>query len=895
MFGRGSSPEFNSINPDSYTTDETKKENKEKSTDGNKKKLRDFFKRNKSKEKEKQPENEASANSDSAGEVLVGEIVSDDEIPQYIKDGVSNPQTAQEAASAINEKSVFGQKLKKTWETLKPVVASAAAGAAVRSATKFALKRTLDFGTVGASAGAGAVVGGGMEFYKQNKAENRRLFNLETYNKTLDGYKEMSALEKAESYVAITEALEQRGLDRGQHAELSARLTTLKVALENKTEWESLPEAERLLKYMKAREQAEREELPKAMKKEAGKILKDLFKDKNLNKNWKKISTHTIKGAVIGAGAGALGAWAFDHFIGSAVDSHHSAQVVAEKAAEAAKSNLAHQAETVVNLPSSQDTQELHKTVWDTAKHFLESHGVKHPSVKDLNEAMITICKENNIEITGHHPGAAGGTWYEGFNHAHQEGANTIKDINLKDGVELKGFDKLGDIIAKAGGTVPRPTEVKLSWPVDLHGLHPSSNGPVEVSAARAAEALSSQDQSLRKITLIIGGGIAVAAEAMHYISWQKKQKEKKSLTQIESNTSPQEPTQPSPAQESVPPKEQTQTNKPGVWDKINSKIKRVPVEKTLDALKLESEKKLEAAKKEAENLYLKENERMQALEKFVYSYQAQTEPKAEKEEQYEKLRDKLGKIYNKEAQMRLMENMSLDEQKDFTEFWKNFTLDLQDRYQKAEVRAAQIWSQEAGSIKENEPKPDAGGDEAPKKAKTAPANKPGALPKNNENKPAQKPGEQVKPASLGSEVGKSNAKEKADRKTELLQEMKDLGLMRPDATKKNFSNEERIALNKFVYLMQEKDTSLLQSVYGEAAFEKRKVLTSAFRGLNQNKPELLMKFCRDALALADQNKDNGEGIKKMLTEMKAINAEIAKIVDEEIKKHKAPVKKRKK
>ena len=478
MFGRESGSGWNPFN----------KESKQNKTEDPKEpigqpvkpaeKIRNIFSRKKHKidqeERRPQESKESVANHSSPAEVLTGELLADSEAPKYIIDDLKKPKIILKVHELINNRAVFGQKLKKTWETVRPGLAGAAAGAAMRSATKFALKRTLDFGSVGASAVAGGLVGGGMEFYKANKAEKQRLNNLDTYNKTLDGYEKMTDLEKASAYVALEAALKDRNLDPTVHAELSARMLELKVSADKKDAWEKNDKSERLLKLFELRQNAEFNLLEKGRSKEEAKILNQLYKEQGLAKNWKKITLATAKGAVIGAGAGALGAWVFEHFSGSAV------QTVADRRpgglSQAAAPRFIPPLETAkTNLPSKEDVQTLHKTVWHTAKQFLQDHGIKKPSVKDINQAMVTISEENNIEITGHHPGALGSTWYEGFEHAHKEGAGALKDTHLQEGMKLKGFDKLAELVKKAGGHIAVHQEVPVAAHNELVGKVPVS------------------------------------------------------------------------------------------------------------------------------------------------------------------------------------------------------------------------------------------------------------------------------------------------------------------------------------------------------------------------------------------------------------------------------------
>jgi hypothetical protein len=134
----------------------------------------------------------------------------------------------QAAAAAMENKTAFGQKLKKIWGAVRPALAGFAAGAAAKAGIKFFAMRALDYGSVGASALAGGAVGGGLEFYKAYKGETKRLYDLETYNRTLDGYERMTDMEKVKAYAVIENALKDKNLNPAQNAELSAKMAPIK-------------------------------------------------------------------------------------------------------------------------------------------------------------------------------------------------------------------------------------------------------------------------------------------------------------------------------------------------------------------------------------------------------------------------------------------------------------------------------------------------------------------------------------------------------------------------------------------------------------------------------------------------------------------------------------------
>jgi hypothetical protein len=513
-----------------------------------------------------------------SGAAVVEEIKNDPQAPKEVKEALNNPENAKAVADAVENKSVFGQRAKNFFRRFGTGMAAVGAKAGI----KFLAKRTLDFGTVGAGALAGGVVGGTFEGIKSYRAETKRLYDLKTYRDALAGYDSMTNLDKVTAAIALEAKLKERfsgkTLKPAEHAELQAQLLNLRVKLEKVTGksaesaddaekiqellqfrdpnyqrdelvkeggkvhkffsdvWANIKDAKKeglkdkeLLKkvevlagLLKTRTTTDRELLKSEQSANVKKLLDNFYKERGLNRNVKKIAWETTKGAVFGAAGGAAGAYLFEHAAnfaashgwiskdlvghggpGHGSDVGHPGGSASLHGADASHA-VAPGAETLIQVPSPEDTQILHKTVWDTCKQYMIDHGVQHPSVHDINEAMIRICHENGIEISGHHNVAD----FPGFHHEHFK---DLIDIKLHNGLSLHGFDKLSDLVNHAGGHAMGTQEILTHIP----GADAAKNAH-DWLINGAPKHLAEEERSLRNIWYLVGGG-AVGLGAITY------------------------------------------------------------------------------------------------------------------------------------------------------------------------------------------------------------------------------------------------------------------------------------------------------------------------------------------------------------------------------------------
>jgi hypothetical protein len=143
---------------------------------------------------------------------------------------------------------------------------------------------------------------------------------------------------------------------------------------------------------------------------------------------------------------------------------------------------------------------------------------------------MIRICRENGIEISGHHPGGLpglpAGNWnlthnsfYPGFMHEH---FGKLVDYKLQDGMQLKGFDALKDIVEHAGGHAEGARHIIVSATDKAAG-----------GLADAGAHLQNQDLNLRRIyELVAGAGVLAGGGYLAKKFW--KQRETKRAADIE-------------------------------------------------------------------------------------------------------------------------------------------------------------------------------------------------------------------------------------------------------------------------------------------------------------------------------------------------------------------------
>jgi hypothetical protein len=468
---------------------------------------------------------EARKEAPALGAAVVEVVKTDPQTPPEVKKVLENPANAHAAAEAVENKTTFGSKTK---NFLKNFGAGFVAGAAARAGVRFFAMRILDFGTVGSGALAGGAVGGGMELYKSYRAETKRLYDMKTYTDALTGYDAMGTdLERVKALVAVEAALKEniksKKLSPTQRAEYEAKLQYLRTKIETSKQegWEQKEGADKIKLLLQYRSQADGEQLKQEESKEVTKLLKDFQKERGLKKNGKKIAWETTKGVVFGAAGGALGAWVFDnatHYASShgwtpkSWGTHVGAGNSSETGHPGSPGAVpgADGAETIMHVPSAEDAQTLHKTVWDSCKQYMIDHGVGHPSTQDINEAMIRICHENGIEISGHHNVAD----FSGFQHEHFK---DLIDIKLQNGLQLHGFDKLADIVQHAGGHALGPQEIVLHSPagtvardwLNTHGV----------------EAVKEEEKHLLHMTWLIYGAEAAAGTgtALGVGLWLKK------------------------------------------------------------------------------------------------------------------------------------------------------------------------------------------------------------------------------------------------------------------------------------------------------------------------------------------------------------------------------------
>lgn len=587
--------EEQTVNPDGSVVRKTKKEyynpNSESNGSGKSEQPKDSGSE-KAPESPKSPEApEKKAEKPVTGNDVVDKLKNDPHTPENVKEHLKDPHKAEAVASAVEEKSVFGQRAKNFF---KRFGGGFVAGMAARAGIRFFAMRALDMGTVGAGVVAGGVAGGGMEAIKSFRAESKRLYDLKTYSEALSGYDSMTNLDKVTAVIALEKKLKEkftgRTLKPAEHAELQAQLLNLRTKLEAVTnastqrkadeemiknllkfrdpdfqsegpqeESEKKPEKEgKLGKFLRrvkenvqgadfkdkdnlekliilagavrARNNTDRELLKAENSEEVNKRLKQFYKERGLNRNWKHIGWETTKGAVIGAAGGAAGAYVFEHFVsphlpwghhadmGQPTDAGHPAAGLGGVDHGGDLSHVGSGGEVTIHIPGAEDTQHLQKTVWDTCKQYMIHHGVAHPSNHDVNEAMIKICGINEIEIAGHHPGGfIGGpnenwnlwaiehnSYYQGFHHQHFD---KLIDYKLHNGMPLKGFDQLTDLVRNAGGHVSGPQELITHMP----GAGAAKEAH-DWLIKDAAQHLAEQDKHLHGIWETAGWGTAGVA-----------------------------------------------------------------------------------------------------------------------------------------------------------------------------------------------------------------------------------------------------------------------------------------------------------------------------------------------------------------------------------------------
>jgi len=494
------------------------------------------------------------------GEAVVEAVKNDPHAPKETKDALKDPHNAKDAAQAVENKSIFGQKTKNFFRRFGTGMAAVGAKAGI----KFLAKRTLDFGTVGAGAIAGAAVGGTVEGVRAWRAETKRLYDLKTYEDALAGYDSMTNLEKVTAIIALEEKLKEKFSDRTLKPEEHSRLSNLKLDLRQRMEAvagkdkvsekeEDVKNLEKLLgfragqatatekdknesgkfkqliglfrhgkdskhesdkdkekdllgraiglgKVLASRGDLDTEMLKEEQSKEVKALLEKFYKERGLQRNGKKIALETAKGVVFGAAGGAFGAWAFEHAAHFAADHGWISQSLVANAdthhapgapVEASHAASVPGAEVISHVPSAEDAQILKTTVWDTCKHYMEAHGVPNPSAHDINEAMLRICKENGIEISGHHDIGD----FPGFHHEHFK---DLIDIKLQNGLKLIGFDKLSDLINHAGGHAAGAQEIISNIP---------AAALAKEGAKETAKHLAEQSHALRNVLAVLGLG----------------------------------------------------------------------------------------------------------------------------------------------------------------------------------------------------------------------------------------------------------------------------------------------------------------------------------------------------------------------------------------------------
>ena len=257
------------------------------------------------------------------GDDVVKEVEKDPDASTEVKNAVKGHDHGHGAAKAVENTKVGGTKISKLWEKVKPALGGFLAGAAARSGIRFFAKRALDATSFGASIAAGGIVGGGMEYYKANKAENKRLYDMHTYDSALTDYDTMETdLERVKALVAVEEALKEniksKKMTPTQRAEYGAKLMYLRTKIESvkSPEMEAATGVDKLKLLLQYRSKVDRQQLSAEQNKDIDSLLQDLKtfkKERGLTKDGWKIARSTLYGAAVGAVGGAVGEWALEH------------------------------------------------------------------------------------------------------------------------------------------------------------------------------------------------------------------------------------------------------------------------------------------------------------------------------------------------------------------------------------------------------------------------------------------------------------------------------------------------------------------------------------------------------------------------------------------------------